>query len=436
MLYAAQRQAKDELAQHLAVSPVAVLRGLSGSGKSLIADQVLSEGYQGGRTVESFRVGFDIDELRDAIAKQLRVIILSGDSDAGYLSEYFEPAPPVVMVGCMSHEEVESWMDAVTPPLEPQERSLMHDYGLRVPLLIEQLSHRRPVTHISAIPLCTAYLQSVVEQNHLGGDQLQSELREILQQFGAGPVPEHILATLSSCQIARFSHTPMSVLSAALSQGAELPTPETLDIFTRYEEWLKRVKDEPNFNLFVREMTDAARVLEEIGYADFLIGQETLLKRFTMAGHRKGTTFYADQYAGFREQMSTVGESGDCYVYEGLLRTARASGVQASVTLEESHFGGRERPKAELVDAPHALYVHKHDHTHNVVMPVAYTFECYLQRAGISYVISYNDLTYRYNPTTKSYELIDTPKIDYYEEAYGARWAAEEAPEADGDATD
>lgn len=59
-------------------------------------------------------------------------------------------------------------------------------------------------------------------------------------------------------------------------------------------------------------------------------------------------------------------------------------------------------------------------------MPVAYTFECYLQQAGIPYVISYNKETFRYDPVTKTYEPVDTPKINYYQEAYGARWAAEE----------
>jgi hypothetical protein len=138
--------------------------------------------------------------------------------------------------------------------------------------------------------------------------------------------------------------------------------------------------------------------------------------------------------------MSTVGDSGDSYVFEGLLRTARASGVQATIALEESRFGGRERPKAELVDAPQALFIHKHDHTHSVVMPVAYTFECYLQRAGTPYVINYNDQTFTYDLATKTYKKVEMPKIDYFTEAYGSRWADEEPvdwdeePDADGTA--
>lgn len=427
MLYASQTRAKDELAKQLAVSPVAVLQGLSGSGKSLVAEQVITESFEGGRAVDEYRAGFQIDSLKEKVAQNLRVVLLSGTANSSYVSKQFNSAVPIVTMGCMTAEEVEGWMDALTPPLEDGERLLMRTYGLAVPLLLEHLSHHRPLTEISAVPMCTAYLQRIIEQNQLAGDDLQEELGKILEKFGAGPVPERILSTLSDCLMARFTHTPMSVLSTALTQGKELPTPETLDIFTRYEEWLRLVKDEPNFNLFIRNIPDPEKALNEIGYADFLSGEDTLLKRFVMAGHRKGATFYDNgKFGSFREQMSTMHESLDSYIFEALLRTARASGVQASVTLEESQFGGGERPKAELTDAPKALFVHKHDHDHNVVMPVAYTFECYLQQAGIPYVISYNKETFRYDPVTKTYEPVDTPKINYYQEAYGARWAAEE----------
>jgi hypothetical protein len=265
VLYASQRQAKEELASQLATSQVCVLQALSGSGKSLVADEVVKEGFPGARTVESGRVSLDIDELREAIAKELRVLVLSGSSDSTYLSQYFDAAPPIVTMKCMSPAEVEAWMDAVTPPLQPQERALMRSHGLGVPLLLEHLSHRRPLTDVAAIPLCTAYLQGVVEQNALGGEERADDLKRILEQFGAMPAPESILPTLSDCEMGRFTHTPMSVLSAALITGKELPTPETLELFARYEEWLALVKDEPQFNLFIREFPDAERILEEIG---------------------------------------------------------------------------------------------------------------------------------------------------------------------------
>lgn len=428
MLYASQIRAKDELTQCLATSPACVLQGLSGSGKSLVAGQVIAEGFKGGRAVDEMRAGYEIERLKEMVAQNLRIVILSGTSNSSNVTKQFDSAVPIVTMGCMTAEEVEGWMNSLTPPLEEGERSLMRTYGLAVPLLLEYLSHRRPVTEITVIPLCNAYLQGVVEQNGLGGKELPENLRQILAGFGASVPPDSIVQSLQNCAMARFGETPMSLLGTKLSHGEELPTPETLDIFTRYEEWLRLVKEEPNFNLFIRDLPGAEKALAEIGYVDSLTGEDTMLRRFSMADHRKGATFYDNgKFGGFREQMSTLHEAFDNIIFQGLLGMARASGVQASVILEESRFGDRERPKAELIDAPNALYVHKHDHTHSVVMPVAYTFECYLQRAGIPYVISYNKETFRYDPATKTYEPIDTPKVDYYKEAYGARWAAEDA---------
>jgi hypothetical protein len=429
VLNASQSEAKALLEEHLRQSPVAVLQSLSGAGKSLVAGEIIKEQYPEGRAVDTAVLSMRIEEIQELVARSIRVIVLSSDesrSVAATKSLGVEAVP--VIMRCMTPEEVEGWMDAITPVLEESERALMLEYGLGVPLLLEHLAEYRPVTRLSAQSQCTAYLQRMLKTYGCSPKNDHAELRAILAQYSDFAAPADALAPIVSRYSSWGKQTPMSVLGEALIQGNSLPIPQSPDIFRIYQEWLERVKDEPNFNLFVSDMPEAARFIDEIGYSDFSETRNPTLKRFVHAGARKGAAFYKGPYTGgFRAEVLNLDESSFSYLYEGATRVMRASGVAATLTLGDSF--GREVPVLGTGDAPNPFVLHKHDHTHSVVMPVAYTVECWLQQAGIPYTISYNDVLFAYDPATRTYAPLTAEKVSYFEELYRERWAAEEAAE-------
>ncbi len=208
-----------------------------------------------------------------------------------------------------------------------------------------------------------------------------------------------------------------------LSQGRQLPTPQAQDIFTRYDEWLNRPKpegevskEEPSFDIFVRDMPDADRLLKEIGFCEN-DPEDGLLRAFKVViDTRKAIVYHGMSPYGFRLKMWKLPQDKDTDIDAGILQIARASGANVALK-QETHFG-RDAVRIRLEDAPNALYLHKHEHSDPLVMPVAYTIECRLQEAEIPYTVRYNRVLFRYNPEDKKYEKIEAPVVDYFEELH------------------
>jgi hypothetical protein len=144
------------------------------------------------------------------------------------------------------------------------------------------------------------------------------------------------------------------------------------------------------------------------------------------ADARKGTTFYSRECDGvMSEQMNHNSDSLDGWLCEHILELARSSGIDASIEKGKG-WGDQKVINVRLPALSSPLYLHKHDHTHGVVMPVAYTVECALQQRNMPYTVRYNDVLFRYDPQTKIYEPLQTVKADYWQELYAQQTVAEE----------
>ncbi len=415
VLFPSQTQAKDALNTCLDRGQMAYLQGLSGTGKSFIAQQALSE--REGLIVESRGVRDRVVEIRNAVECKVRVVILAqpGTNTADMAENIGVPSQTVKVRG-LSAVEIGAWLDGVHPACSPEEREYIFRYSLGVPLLIERLCVQRPVTRASALTQCVVYLQDLIEECHLGGKDRDDRLRQILGEYTNVPVPDDVLLRLADCESRRHRGTPMSTLHSRLLPGSELPTPATLQIFDLYEEWLHDHPDEPSFDVFVRQVPDAEAFLEDIGYRSHPDPAATL-KRFIFADARKGATFYGRSGRPFSRVMDNSTSDSDSHIYPVILKLARASGTNA--TLGTKEVFGRETCVLNVDDSQDSLFLHKHDHTPWDVMPVAYTVECALQQLGASYIVQYNRKTFRYDPHKKSYEPLEAADVDFFRELYG-----------------
>lgn len=427
MLYPSQQEATDLLKQRLAENRGAVvLQGLSGAGKSRIAKEATA-GEPEPFILDIGMTEFRTEELRAAAVRKCRIVILAHPLwPLERLEQKVTVHPDTLRVRGLSQAEVSSWMDEAETALSAGERQLVLTYSLGFPLLVERFLAHRPVTREAALPQCAAHLQKIFSQ--YPGDE---KLAHALAEYTDFQAPEDALALVGEPEEFGVANaTPISLLQSCLSGGAELPVPATLQLYEIYQEWLSAHRDEPNFEVFIQSMPDAAQFLDHIGYSDLGRFGENELERFSRADARKGATFYPRNADGVMdEQLNNNSDSLDAWVNEHMLVLARSSGVEAKADLQT--IFDRDVVKIQMPGSPSPLFLHKHDHTPLDVMPVAYTFECALQARGVPYTASYNGKLYRYDPQKKAYEPLETVKVDYYPEVYGARWASE--PQDDWD---
>lgn len=369
-----------------------------------------------------------LDDIMQLQRDEMRMIILAQPhTDITRLMVDKNVSVNVVGIKCLTPEEVRQWMDTISPALSDDERSCVLEYSLGIPLLLERFFQHRPITSASAFSQCAVYLQEIVEQSFLGGERRNQDIEVIIAKHTHFSVPHSILSRLADCKNARIKDTPISLLQSKLCPDAEFPVPATLQLYDLYQDWLNTRREEPFFEVFVESMPDAEHFLETLGYCQFpdpAIDQE--LRRFMFADARKGATFYSREGDSvMREQMNHNSDSLDGWLREHILELARSSGMNASLEREKG-WGDREFINIRFPALSSPLYLHKHDHTHRVVMPVAYTVECALQNRNVPYTVRYNDVLFRYDPQTKIYEPLETVKADYWQELYEKQSVAEE----------
>ncbi len=375
MLSSSQREAEQLLTQLLAEDCGAViLQGLSGSGKSLVADRVLANESEGA----AFEIGtlfFNVEKIQQAVAAASKKILLAlPGSNPELIAKKIDLHPQTVVLRNLTLNETNAWLDEAVPPVTPEEREIVLHYGLGTPLLIERFLAHRPVTHVSALPQCAAYLQDVINQSFLQDSSRDHGLTETVARFSDFPIPDDVRPFLADALYARKgSPTPLAVLESKRRPGKEFPVPATLQLYDLYSQWLKERPDEPSFEVFVESMPDAQAFLEEIGYCDFPDRSNAALHTFVMADARKGTTFYPRMTSGKMDmQMDNNRNEGTTeYLQEHMLALARSSGFVAE--LDKNDGVGQRVVTVRTPDLPAAMFLHKHDHTHDVVMPVAYT---------------------------------------------------------------
>ncbi len=373
-------------------------------------------------------IHYRIDEIKAAMQKQTRMAVLM---HPGFTPESVGNGivmhPDAVQIRCLTSSELMTWLDTAKPKLSTHERELILTYSLGVPLLLERFLTHRPVTLERVLPQCAAYIQGVVDQCTFALDFGDMQLRDAISRYSYFSVPDDVFPLLSDAKSVRVGHTPIALLQSKLKPEAELPVPATLQLYDLYEEWLKTVRNEPFFEVLVEAMPDAEQFLEKLGYCEFpdpCIDQD--LSKFVYADARKGATFYAQQNDGvLKVRMNKNSDSMDGWLRAHILELARSSGIEAQ--LERSEVWGREEVSVRVPSLSSPLYLHKHDHEHAAVMPVAYTVECALQNKGMSYTVRYNDAMFRYDPQTKTYGPIQRVEADYWKELYGKEWEAEEA---------
>lgn len=433
MIYPSQEATGRLLAERLAEDNGAVLlQGLSGSGKSLVAEEAMRADKEK-LIIDAGMVWSRTDDIRKAVAHRCSIVILADPSVSIEWVELIQQEllmnPKIIQMRSLTPTEVVAWLDTATPKLEEDERSLITKYSLGLPLLIERFLTHRPLTRETALLHCVTYLQGVLNQSGFMGKNRDIALRDIIAGYSDSPIPDDVIPLLADAEMGRTGDTPISLLHSRLSEGAEFPTPTTLQLFDLYGEWLALHKDEPNFDVLVLSMPDAEAFLDTIGYSDEGRFGDHDLKRFICADARKGATFYPRFEDGTMcQQMNNNSDSLDSWLQTRMLELARSSGVEAKVTQRESF----DRDIVEVqISTPSPLYLHKHDHTPSVVMPVAYTVECALQARGVPYIVRYNDVLFRFDPEKKAYEPLERVKVDYYREAYGHLWDEEEPDESD-----
>ncbi|MDB4978209.1 MAG: hypothetical protein JWM56_395 [Candidatus Peribacteria bacterium] len=419
MLYPSQERTREALAKDIDSHQFTILEGLSGSGKSLITSKAIAgSGYQ-----VSVMEGSDVlrrpEGIRQLIGGQIKAVILAQPSvNAGAFDKKLGMSLPALKVRCLSADEVMSWFDSVEPALLPDEREYILKYSLGVPLLIERFLANRPVTQPAGIVQCVAYLQNIIDECFLARKSRNEELQQIIATYTDFGIPSDVLSVLCDCEEARRKTNAIGTIHSRLATNKEIPTPQSLQLFSLYDTWLERHPDEPSFDVFVRDVPDAEKLLEEIGYCSHP-DKQALLRRFVGADARKGATYYSNPRFNidFGRQMDNYSASDDAYLPKSILTLARAAGVTASLKVKK--IFGQDIPVVQLPEAPTALFVHKHDHTPRDVMPVAYTIECALQKAGVPYAVRYNNAAFIYNPEKTSYNPLETPKINSYRELYG-----------------
>jgi hypothetical protein len=421
MLYPSQEVAQESLRHSLSTHEISILQGLSGSGKSLVAEDVMADGDRG-IIMECGEVNMtNLDRIKDAITAKLRVVLLAQpETDFSYIHEHVSADTGGVHMRSLSAADVETWMNGVQPELSPDERDCILEYSLGIPLLIDVLCKTRPITRTSALPKCAVYLQTMIETSFLAGSDYKEKLQTILADYTDFVVPTDVLAMLAEHRMTRGTNTPLSLLHTKLSPEKELPMPSSEQLLDVYAQWLEHAPKEPSVNIFVPNMPEPKQVLMEIGFSDEANEKTSLLSTFLLLSNlQKGTTFYAEPGLPFMQQMSTF--MRDNYIDDSLTTMARTSGV--TVTLKRSEFNPR-RINVN-VDSATALFLHKHEHTQNEVMPVAYTVECYLQQKGIAYTVQYNEKMFRYDPTLKTYEPLTVEKVDCWKEIFDKEDASE-----------
>ncbi len=428
MLYPSQAAAKDLLKQSLGTNPISVVDGMSGAGKSTVVQAAFAE-TQPGMDIESSRVHTRLAEVRTAVANGIRVVILTPPGGAVSVPAEFESAPRMT-VRNLNASELNAWMNAVEPSLQPEERDIIVRYSLGVPLLVERLCKARPITQAAGFAHCVIALQQVIESCHLGGQERIPRLQEVLSRYTDFLPPDDVLPMLADWEHARKRSNAVSILNRRLYQGKEMPVPATTQLFALYDAWIERKPDEPTFDVFVEHAENAEALLGVIGYCQHP-QNDTVLSRFIMADARKGATYY-QQFGRFGRQMDNRTSDNESETVEAILSLARAGGLEATVKMET--IWQREVPRVQLPQHVSPLYVHKHDHTPDDVVPVAYAVECGLQQAGLSYVVRYDKQVFRYDPTTKTYGSLEPVRVDYFTEVYGelpdegpAPWDVEES---------
>ncbi len=413
MLYPSQAAAKDLLKQSLVTNTVSVVDGMSGAGKSTVVQAAFAE-TEPGMDIESSRVHTKLADVRKAVTDGMRVVILAPPGGASSVPEEFAAAPTMT-VRNLNAGELDAWMNAVEPPLLPEERNVIVRYSLGVPLLVERLCKARPITQAAGFAHCVIALQQVIESCRLGGHERIPRLQEVLSRYADFPAPDDVLPMLADWEHARKRSNAVSILNRRLYQGKELPVPATTQLFALYDEWIERKPNEPNFDLFLEHAENAEALLGVIGYCQYP-QKDTVLSRFIMADARKGATYYK-QFGHFGRQMDNRTSDNEYETVEAMLSLARAGGLEATVKMET--IWQREVPRVQLPQDVSPLYVHKHDHTPDDVVPVAYAIECGLQQAGLSYVVRYDKQVFRYDPAAKAYTPLEPVHVDYFTEVYG-----------------
>lgn len=367
--------------------------------------------------VESKDADARLAQIKGAVAENVRVVILAqAGTNTTNMAADVGVTPQIVKVRGITAEEANAWLDGIEPACLLEEKECILRYSLGVPLLIERFCNQRPITQASALPLCIIYLQNLIEECHLGGEDRNEKLRQILSEYSDFAIPDDALSKLADCKWARRTNTPISTLHSLLNDGAELPTPVSLQIFELYEEWLRNHADEPSFDVFVQDIQSAEEVLENIGYCE-CPDRTATLRRFIFADARKGATFFARRGENFSRKMDNSTTDSDSYLYPIIMKLARTLGMNAQLGTKEVF--GREVCELQLDGSQKSLFLHKHDHTPRDVMPVAYTVECALQHLGVAYIAQYNDKLFCYDPQKKSYEPVDAKNVDYFRELYG-----------------
>lgn len=427
MLFPSQRRAAEQLRQRAdAGAGAVVLRGLSGVGKSTVAEFAVAAPRQ---IVDAGYLRTEVHALRQAVADGVRTVILAQPHD-DVKGSGITTHPQEVHLGGLSASELHAWLDGHTPLLHPDEHACIAQYCLGIPFLVERMLVARPITPAAARIFCAAYLQSLIDQSSLYGDDYCDQLSAVLRgETGVANVPDDVLPLLASAQPFGAAARPLQLLNQRLHPSCTLPFPESAQLFSLYQTWLVEHPHEPTFDVLVDHIQSPEHLLEALGYCEFPERRTALLSAFIMADTRKGAVCAPDTRGPqMHYQLNHAGECSVDWMNARLLELARASGIDANVATLPSSYG---KPQIAIaipsLSAP--LYMHKHDHTPSAVMPVAYTIECELQRRGLAYSVRLSDRSYRYDPARQTYA--DLPKLDvqYFHEAHG--WPLDDLPEED-----
>lgn len=410
MQFPSQEASQAQLLESAQNNPLTLLEGLSGAGKSLIAEQVASTTQS--EVIEAGEIRSRLDDMRDEQKRaMMKLIILAHPDSLARFTGGEDLALNTVQVKGLTEGEVMYWLGTIEPALNSEEIELIMKYSLGIPLLIENMCKRRPLDDSRAFVLCSQYANSIIESSTLTGNDFIEKLQGIVARFTHFKIPDDVIANLSTeGMLSTPEKSPISLLRSCLRREKALPEPATLQIFELYTQWMEDRPEELKFDMFLQHCPDAEKVLAEIGYCQYPEWNGTLLDVFSRADARKGATFYPRFGGSMIAQMDLLGESCERFLLNNLLTLARASGAQAKHHATKPEWSDRYVHSIETPEYPSPLYIHKHDHYQHDVVPVAYVLECYFQSKQMPYVVSYDRKLFRYDPKKKMYEPLTVEK--------------------------
>lgn len=420
MLFPSQQRAADALRTRTdANAGAVVLRGLSGMGKSTVAEHALQPHEH--VVLDAGMPRKELLALRDAVARGVRSVLLAQPDQP--LDSIDAPLhPEEVRLQGLLPQEVDAWLEQCSPALTPEERVMVQTYSLGVPLLLKRILSQRPVAANTAYVECAAYLQTALDNlaTDDAGD-IEAQVRALVaREMHVQALPEDILRLL--CSKVFFSEKqrkPLALLTSRLNRGAQMPIPRSPQLLELYEIWSSEHPNEPAFDVLVDHVQNAQEFLDRLGYAEVPNMRTALLGAFVLADSRKGAACAPDQWStDMRYQLNNSGGGGsENWMNARLLELARASGYESRPV--KSNTFGREQILITIPGLPSPLYIHKHDHTPSMVMPVAYVIECELQRLELSYSVRLSDRSYRYDPRSQRYADLPKLHVKYFHEAHG-----------------